>query len=663
MAFKPKPYDGHWWGTQPAKTPRQLPNVPWEGTTQSLQTLTNALGDGSPEIRATAAQAFRQFMLSEAPVAASPGPKEAALAALRSRLQAESEPPVRQALIEALATQRDALAMPVFTTIARDEKAEPAFRKSVISAITAIGGDEATKTIAQLASAPLPKPVLVVLLEAVAKLKVIDAAPALIGRLHEGGIDVREKMIRALAALGPKSGATLPFMELLNDQEGRIRMEAMNGLEKLKDKAALPSLLARAEPPKAGKPMGDNERRTLIRAIGAVADATAIPVLLDALKGQPDSRRDALKALKALRAEAWPMIEQRLASGEIPAELEAEIRRTFDSGAIAKWKIIGPFENVWGAVHPPEAEALASKGALDLSRKYKSSDGKEVGWREVSGEGEQSRIDLGKMLQANGMDSAYAYAEIEAPEASAAEILSGSDDQIAIWLNGEKILDVPGSRGFSADADKVPVQLAAGTNRLLVKIGNQSGTWEFAARVPGLQGTRFVKSNQPAADAKQRAFALAIKADGAWLHAGDPVNGAKLFHDPSAGMGAICATCHIAEGKGGQIGPNLSSIGTNYKRADLITSILEPAKTIALGYEQVAIETKSGETVAGSLRSETGDALTVLTADGQTHVIKKPDVKTNTHLPTSLMPPGLAASLRPEEFVDLLAYLEGLRGQ
>jgi len=206
------------------------------------------------------------------------------------------------------------------------------------------------------------------------------------------------------------------------------------------------------------------------------------------------------------------------------------------------------------------------------------------------------------------------------------------------------------------------VQLRAGVNHVLVKIGNQSGSWEFAARIPGLQGSTYVKSKEPAPEVKHRAFALATKPDGSWLHPGDADRGEKLFFDPNAGMGAICATCHVVKGKGGLIGPELSSVGTNYKRADLITSIHEPAKTIALGYEQVLVETKNGKTITGSLRSETGELMTILSADGQTHAVSKADVKSSTHLLTSLMPPGLTNSLQPEEFADLLAYLESLRG-
>jgi hypothetical protein len=41
--------------------------------------------------------------------------------------------------------------------------------------------------------------------------------------------------------------------------------------------------------------------------------------------------------------------------------------------------------------------------------------------------------------------------------------------------------------------------------------------------------------------------------------------------------------------------------------------------------------------------------------------VKKSDVKKKTDLHVSLMPPGLTQSLKPQEFADLLAYLESLR--
>ena len=114
-------------------------------------------------------------------------------------------------------------------------------------------------------------------------------------------------------------------------------------------------------------------------------------------------------------------------------------------------------------------------------------------------------------------------------------------------------------------------------------------------------------------------------------------------------------------GLGKEVGPDLSLVGSIYKRADLIVSILEPSKTIALGFDQNLIETNGGETFIGALRQETAEAFTLVGADAQPHVIKKTDVKTRKPIEQSLMPPGLTLGLKPEDFTNLLAYLESLK--
>jgi putative heme-binding domain-containing protein len=181
--------------------------------------------------------------------------------------------------------------------------------------------------------------------------------------------------------------------------------------------------------------------------------------------------------------------------------------------------------------------------------------------------------------------------------------------------------------------------------------------------MPGFENGKFIKSKEPAPDEKQRRFALATKPDGSYANPGNAKNGEKLFFDPAGAMGGICATCHAVKGKGGQIGPDLGTVAANYKRPDLVVSIHEPSKTIALGFEQVMVETKGGEVFAGALRQETAEALTLVGADAQPHTVKKADVKAQTHIPASLMPAGLTLGLKPEEFADLLAYLETLKGQ
>src|SRR5262249_53703819 len=56
---------------------------------------------------------------------------------------------------------------------------------------------------------------------------------------------------------------------------------------------------------------------------------------------------------------------------------------------------------------------------------------------------------------------------------------------------------------------------------------------------------------------------------------GDPVAGERVFFHTS---GSRCASCHRVDGRGGAIGPDLSTIGRALSRERLIESILTPSK-------------------------------------------------------------------------------------
>jgi putative heme-binding domain-containing protein len=653
VAYQAPPYDGHWWGTQPVKSPPPPNSVAWSGTPEALSALTGALADADSGVRLAAAKAFTAFTLK--PAGASPAELGAG-AALRARLTAESEPAIRRQLIESLGVQKDVLAVDVFRQIALDEKADPEFRETAIGAVVNIGGDAAKQTITQLAAAKLSPGATRKIIIAAGQLKVLEAAPALIRYLQDEDAGHREFAARSLRQLGPKSNSGPALIALLTDKDGKVVAAAVDALGSFRERAALPGIIALLEKKKA--------LRETTGALVLMPDETAIPVLVETLRDKNTTfRRNAIKALKTMRVKAWPQVEALLASGRVPEELVPEIRNAFDSGAITQWKMVGVFENVWEAVHPPEKDALANGGVPNLTAKYHNAEGKDVGWIEVTGDADAGRVDLDKVFKTSAMVCAYAFTEIDAPEAAEAKLFTSADDEIGVWLNGQQVLNQPGNHGYEADKNETRLPLHAGKNRLFVKIGNKGGSWVFHARIPGFENGKFIKSKEPAPDEKQRLLALAMKPDGAYIHAGDAKKGEKLFFDQGAAMGGICATCHAVNGKGGQAGPDLSAIAANYKRPDLITSIHEPSKTIALGFEQVMVETKGGDIVAGALRQETGETLTLTGADGQPHVVKKADVKTKTHIPTSLMPPGLTLGLKAEDFVDLLAYLESLKGK
>ena len=648
ISYLPAAYPGSWWGTQPVKNPPPRNTVAYAGTPIAIEALTAALADSDPTVGLAAAKALAEGI----------GPE--ALPALRARLSTESDPAVRRQLIETLGVQKDPEALHVFTKIALDEKADADFRDTAISAVANIGGDEAKKTIVQLASAKLSEPATRKVIEAAGDMKATDAAPAILPRLSDPDPAIRGAAAKTLNALGHKSwaaGTADALLALLDDKDSKIVTAAIEALSNAHEAAALPHFIDLAQKNKF--------RKETVGAIASLGGENAIPVLITLLGDRNIRvRQEATKALRKYRDQAWPIITQKFLSNELPPEYEPEIRGLFESGTIVKWKMIGPFENVWDAMHPPETDALAQGGQADLTKKYLNAEGKESGWNEVSGNSDTGMVDLGQVFHTNGMVCAYAYAEIEAPEEADGKLLAGADDQIAVWLNGQKVHDSgPGNRGFEVDQDQVSLHFKAGQNHLLVKIGNLSGIWQFAVRIPGFDGTKYVQSKEPTPDEKQRAYALATKADGSWLHHGDAKKGEKVFRDPTGPLAGICATCHKVKGQGGDVGPDLTPIAVNYKRPDLITSILEPSKTIALGFEQVMIETATGDTFFGALRAQTDDALTIVGADAVKHVVKKTDVKNRTDMKTSLMPQGLTLALKSEDFTDLIAFLETLKGK
>jgi putative membrane-bound dehydrogenase-like protein len=139
---------------------------------------------------------------------------------------------------------------------------------------------------------------------------------------------------------------------------------------------------------------------------------------------------------------------------------------------------------------------------------------------------------------------------------------------------------------------------------------------------------------------------------------GDPDKGRKLFFDAG---GVACSKCHAVKGEGGAVGPDLSTVGSQFTRDVLIESILYPGKAIREGYQQVMVELKNGDSVSGAVKADSAQVLTLQDAEGRLHAIRKADVAERRTSEVSLMPEGLHGGLGLEDFTDLIAYLESLQ--
>ena len=122
-----------------------------------------------------------------------------------------------------------------------------------------------------------------------------------------------------------------------------------------------------------------------------------------------------------------------------------------------------------------------------------------------------------------------------------------------------------------------------------------------------------------------------------------------------------CTTCHKLNGQGGELGPDLSAVGGKLDRTHLIESILDPSAEIPPGYHATTIELRTGQVLAGIVKSESATAITLLDGQGQSHTLPVADMERRQVSKVSLMPSGLADGLTPAEFTDLIAFLASLR--
>lgn len=151
--------------------------------------------------------------------------------------------------------------------------------------------------------------------------------------------------------------------------------------------------------------------------------------------------------------------------------------------------------------------------------------------------------------------------------------------------------------------------------------------------------------------------------------AGDAARGRGIF----TGDGN-CLSCHMVNGHGGRLGPDLSRVGAERSAAYLAESIrqpsahlaegiTEPNKDLAQKYQTVEVITAEGKRIVGVALSEDTFSLQMMGMDQQLHLFVKSEVREVVHKPRSLMPPYPPEMLSDRALQDLVAYLAGLRGQ
>ena len=117
-----------------------------------------------------------------------------------------------------------------------------------------------------------------------------------------------------------------------------------------------------------------------------------------------------------------------------------------------------------------------------------------------------------------------------------------------------------------------------------------------------------------------------------------------------------CASCHSLFGEGGTLGPHLD--GTN--RHDLyyvLENLIDPNAVLPQDYRMTVVTLKDGRVLSGNISAQSRHTITIAGLDS-VEVIPLSEVVKQEQFEQSTMPEGLLQTMKDEEVVDLIAYLQ-----
>lgn len=214
------------------------------------------------------------------------------------------------------------------------------------------------------------------------------------------------------------------------------------------------------------------------------------------------------------------------------------------------------------------------------------------------------------------------------------------------------------SLGTQADADFLVV---------LATIGERPLRAEAIRSLTGLKLTdeqRILLSAVPVGDLTDRVLGKSFFADrppqtdtDAWLKRlegpADAEAGRRIFEHPKL---TGCYKCHRVDGRGADVGPDLSLAGRTEKRW-IVESILQPAASVAPHYQPWKVDTLDGRSRTGLLIRTYLDECTYVDAKGEQFKVLATEVAETNLTRGSIMPDKLVDQLTDQEIRDLVAYL------
>jgi cytochrome c oxidase cbb3-type subunit 3 len=152
-----------------------------------------------------------------------------------------------------------------------------------------------------------------------------------------------------------------------------------------------------------------------------------------------------------------------------------------------------------------------------------------------------------------------------------------------------------------------------------------------------------------------------VKAPGKPL--GNATHGKELFYGD-----ANCSLCHTVAGKGGRLGPDLTSVGGSRTREAIIDSVRNPSRRLAWGlteatkefpqeYESITVVTADGKEIKGVSLNEDSFSVQMMDAGENIYLLEKDKLRSFQKSRESMMPKYAADGLSDKDLEDIVAYL------
>jgi len=406
--------------------------------------------------------------------------------------------------------------------------------------------------------------------------------------------------------------------ELLNDPQPEIQRAAIEGIAKTKDVENAPQLrkLLVSQPDAATK-------AALLRALGQIKDKEANPLIAAVLQ-ENDLPVEVLSAAIEAAGE--------IASAELVAPLAGHLLNPDAQIAVA---VLNALSRIPGE---PATQAFAR--SLEDTRL----EVRQTAVRLLANRHARSAVpDLLKLIDDPQLGAAALMALAKTPDARALKAY------VKALQSKDATLREQTRAAIAKIADQILPQLELQSNQLPQQVIAELQK-ALAKHEKARKGPIFAIAVRVLEPGEYEAFAA--------KNGGEAARGQKLFEDAD-GLG--CIRCHSVAGKGGSIGPDLSTIAAQFSRELLIESVLYPSKAIREGYQVFTVKTRRGEIEDGLFKGETDAAVMLLDSAGTLHTIPKSQIISRRASAISLMPEGLQSALSLEEFADLIAYLQSLR--